>query len=445
MADITLEKNLPHNLDAERSILGSILVENTAINRAQEILRENDFYRDGHRRIFRVMESLAERSTAIDLVTLKNELLRTADLDAAGGPAYISSLVDGVPKSANIEHYARIVKEKSILRSLIEAGNRIINQCYEGEAAAEDLLDEAQKQVFAIAEGSLRGGFVPVKELAGMTLAYIDRLHEHKELITGLPTGFERLDELTSGLQNGDLIILAARPSIGKTALALNVMQHVATRAGRTAAIFSLEMSKEQLLMRMLCAQARVDAHRLRTGKVQTEEWKRLIRAFDELNEARIFIDDTPGISIFEMRAKARRLKAERGLDFLIVDYLQLVRGRARYENRTQEVSDISRSLKGLAKELGVPLLALSQLSRAPEQSGDHRPQLSHLRESGSIEQDADVVLMIFREDVYKETEDNKGKAEIIIAKQRNGPTDTVELVFIKEYTRFENLEWRNA
>lgn len=446
MADITLERNLPHNLDAERSILGSIILENGALNQAQEILREGDFYRESHRRIYRVMETLTEASSVIDLVTLKNELQRSGDLDAVGGAAYIASLVDGVPKSGNIEYYARIVREKSILRNVIDAGNRMIQLSYQGEGSAEDVLDEAQKQIFAIAEGNLRSGFVPVKDVAAPTLEYIDHLHERKELITGIPTGFERLDELTSGLQNTDLIVVAARPSMGKTALALNIAQHVAVRHQRTVGIFSLEMSKEQLFLRMLCAQARVDAHRLRTGRLGKEEWTRLTMAFGDLTEARIFIDDTPGLSIFEMRAKARRLKAERGLDMLIVDYLQLMRGRTRYENRTQEISDISRSLKGLAKEMGLPLIALSQLSRAPEQrGGDHRPQLSDLRESGAIEQDADVVLFIYREEVYKPSDENRGIAQLIIGKQRNGPIDTLDLVFVKEHTRFENPEWRSV
>jgi len=446
MSDITLEKNLPHNLDAERSILGSIILENGALNQAQEILREDDFYREGHRRIFRVMGTLHEVSSVIDLITLKNELQRTGDLDAVGGLAYISSLIDGVPKSANVEHYARIVREKSILRSLIDTGNRMITLCYQAEGAAEDVLDEAQKQLFTIAEGNLKSGFVPVRSVAAPTLEYIDRLHERKELITGVPTGFERLDELTSGFQNKDLVVVAARPSMGKTALALNMAEHVAVKAGRTVGVFSLEMSKEQLFLRLLCAHARVNAHHLRTGRLGRDEWTRLTLAFGELTDAKIFIDDTPGISIFEMRAKSRRLKAERGLDLLIVDYLQLVRGRARYENRTQEISDISRSLKGLAKELGIPVIALSQLSRAPEQrGGDHRPQLSDLRESGAIEQDADVVLFIFREEVYKPTEENRGVAQIIIGKQRNGPIGTIDLAFLKEYTKFENLEWRAA
>ena len=446
MSDITLEKNLPHNLDAERSILGSIILENGALNQAQEILREDDFYRDGHRRIFRVMGTLHEVSSVIDLITLKNELQRTGDLDAVGGLAYISSLIDGVPKSANVEHYARIVREKSILRSLIDTGNRMINLCYQAEGAAEDVLDEAQKQLFTIAEGNLKSGFVPVRSVAAPTLEYIDRLHERKELITGVPTGFEKLDELTSGFQNKDLVVVAARPSMGKTALALNMAEHVAVKAGRTVGVFSLEMSKEQLFLRLLCAHARVNAHHLRTGRLGRDEWTRLTLAFGELTDAKIFIDDTPGITIFEMRAKSRRLKAERGLDLLIVDYLQLVRGRARYENRTQEISDISRSLKGLAKELGIPVIALSQLSRAPEQrGGDHRPQLSDLRESGAIEQDADVVLFIFREEVYKPTEENRGVAQIIIGKQRNGPIGTIDLAFLKEYTKFENLEWRAA
>jgi replicative DNA helicase len=446
MSDITLEKNLPHNLDAERSILGSIILENGALNQAQEILREDDFYREGHRRIFRVMGTLHEGSSVIDLVTLKNELQRSGDLDAVGGLAYISSLVDGVPKSANVEHYARIVREKSILRNLIDTGNRMINLCYQAEGTAEDVLDEAQKQLFSIAEGNLKTGFVPVRSVAAPTLEYIDRLHERKELITGVPTGFERLDELTSGFQSKDLVVVAARPSMGKTALALNMAEHVAVKAGRTVGVFSLEMSKEQLFLRLLCAHARVNAHHLRTGRLGRDEWTRLTLAFGELTDAKIFIDDTPGISLFEMRAKSRRLKAERGLDLLIVDYLQLVRGRARYENRTQEISDISRSLKGLAKELGIPVIALSQLSRAPEQrGGDHRPQLSDLRESGAIEQDADVVLFIFREEVYKPTEENRGVAQIIIGKQRNGPIGTIDLAFLKEYTKFENLEWRAA
>jgi len=446
MSDITLEKNLPHNLDAERSILGSIILENGALNQAQEILREDDFYREGHRRIFRVMGTLHEVSSVIDLITLKNELQRTGDLDAVGGLAYISSLIDGVPKSANVEHYARIVREKSILSSLIDTGNRMITLCYQAEGAAEDVLDEAQKQLFTIAEGNLKSGFVPVRSVAAPTLEYIDRLHERKELITGVPTGFEKLDELTSGFQNKDLVVVAARPSMGKTALALNMAEHVAVKAGRTVGVFSLEMSKEQLFLRLLCAHARVNAHHLRTGRLGRDEWTRLTLAFGELTDAKIFIDDTPGISIFEMRAKSRRLKSERGLDLLIVDYLQLVRGRARYENRTQEISDISRSLKGLAKELGIPVIALSQLSRAPEQrGGDHRPQLSDLRESGAIEQDADVVLFIFREEVYKPTEENRGVAQIIIGKQRNGPIGTIDLAFLKEYTKFENLEWRAA
>jgi replicative DNA helicase len=322
----------------------------------------------------------------------------------------------------------------------------MINLCYQAEGAAEDVLDEAQKQLFTIAEGNLRSGFVPMRAVTAPMLEYIDRLHERKELITGVPTGFERLDELTSGFQDKDLIVVAARPSMGKTALALNIAEHVAVKAGRTVGVFSLEMSKEQLFLRLLCGHARVNAHHLRTGRLGRDEWTRLTLAFGELTDAKIFIDDTPGISIFEMRAKSRRLKAERGLDLLVVDYLQLVRGRARYENRTQEISDISRSLKGLAKELGIPVIALSQLSRAPEQrGGDHRPQLSDLRESGAIEQDADVVLFIFREEVYKPTEENRGVAQIIIGKQRNGPIGTVDLAFLKEYTKFENLEWRAA
>ncbi len=446
MADITLEKSLPHNLDAERSILGSILVDPSRLSHAQEILRESDFYREGHRRIFRALGALHERNTPIEYITLIDELQRSGDLDGSGGRAYVLSLTDGAYKSANIDTYARTVKEKSVLRSLIEAGNRIVTTCFEGEGTLEEVLDDAQKQIFSIAEGNLRTGFVPLREVSATTLEYIDRLHQRQELITGIPTGFERLDEMMSGLQDGDMIVLAARPSMGKTALALNIAQHVGTRVGRTVGVFSLEMSREQLFLRMLCAQARVDSHRLRTGRLNKEEWTRLTMAFDELTVAKIFLDDTPSLSIFEMRAKARRLKAESGLDLLIVDYLQLVRGRGRYENRTQEVSDISRSLKALAKELAVPVLALSQLSRAPEhRSGEHKPQLADLRESGAIEQDADVVVFIYREEVYRPTEENQGLAKLLIEKQRNGPTGSVDLAFVKEHTRFENLEWRAA
>ena len=438
----SLASALPQNLEAERSVLGAILLENRAINQAQEILHEDDFYRDSHRRIYHAMEGLSDRASVIDLVTVKDELSRQGFLESVGGPAYVSSLVDGVPRSANIEHYAKIVKEKAILRALIDSSQKISMSAAREEESTEDILDEAQRLIFSIVQDRIQTGFVPLRDLADPALRRIEELTEAKQLITGIPSGFERLDELTSGFQKTDLIIVAGRPSMGKTALCLNVALEVAVQEGKTVGLFSLEMSREQLFLRMLCSQSRVDAHRLRTGRLNKDEWTRLSKGFSSLTEAPIYLDDTPGIGIMEMRAKARRLKAEHGMDLLIIDYLQLMRGRHRSENRTQEISEISRSLKGLAKELDVPLIALSQLSRAPEQrGGDRRPQLSDLRESGSIEQDADIVIFIYREEVYKPTDDNEGIATLIIGKQRNGPIGSINLAFLKEFTRFENLE----
>jgi len=441
MSDRTLESPVPHNLEAERSVLGAILLENRAINMAQEILGDADFYRDGHRRIFRAMSGLSERSAVIDLITVKEELARQGSLEAVGGAAYIAALVDGVPRSANIEHYARIVKEKSVLRLLIDSAQKISSSAFRSEEAPDDILDEAQRLIFGISQERIRTGFVPLRDLADPALRQIERLAEAKHRITGLPTGFSDLDRLTSGFQPTDLIIVAGRPSMGKTAFCLNVALEAAVRERRPVGIFSLEMSKEQLFIRLLCMQARIDGQRLRTGEMDDkDEWTRLSRGFEELTEAPMFIDDSAGLGILEMRAKARRLKAEHGLELLVVDYLQLMRGRDRSENRNQEVSEISRSLKALAKELNVPLIALSQLSRAPEQRGsDRRPQLSDLRESGAIEQDADLVMFIFREEVYNPTPENDGQAKLIVAKQRNGPIGAVELVFLKKFARFEN------
>jgi replicative DNA helicase len=442
-ADISL-RSLPHNLDAERSVLGAILVENEALHKAQEMLREGDFYREGHRRIFRAMGQLSERSTNIDLVTLKNEMTKDGTLDSTGGTAYIASLVDGVPRSANVEYYARIVREKAVLRNLIVSSNRIISDCLADDGNAVDVLDSAERSIFQIAQDQLRPGFVPIRDIAQESLKAIEEMQERRELITGLPTGFARFNELTSGLQPADLIIVAGRPSMGKTTLALNIAQHVGVREKKQVGMFSLEMTQQQLFMRLLCGQARVDAHRLRTGRLGKDEWQKLSLAFGELSNAPIYIDDSPGLTVMEMRAKARRLKAEKGLDLLFIDYLQLMHAGGRRENRTQEISEISRSLKGLAKELNIPVVAMSQLSRAPEQRGrDHRPQLSDLRESGAIEQDADVVLFIFREEVYNRTEENEGRAQLIIGKQRNGPIGMIDLAFIKQYTKFEDLEWQ--
>jgi replicative DNA helicase len=435
-----VERPLPHNLEAERSVLGAILIQNEAYNLAAELLRPEDFYRDAHRRVFNRIIALAERGMAVDFVTLKEELARAGELDTVGGPAYIASLVDGVPRATNIEYYAKIVKEKAVLRSLIGAANTILLDAYEADQDAADILDRAEHSIFQIAEGRIRSGFVSLADIAQDSVEAIQKAHEEKKTITGVPTGFEDLDALTSGFQRGDLVIIAARPSMGKTSLALNVAQHVGTKTGKTVGVFSLEMSREQLFMRMLSSEAMIDGHALRTGFLRTDDWGRLTEALGVLGQAKVFIDDTPGIGVLEMRAKSRRLAAEHGLHLLIVDYIQLMQGRGRFDNRTQELGAISRALKGLAKELSIPVVVLSQLSRAPEARSDHRPQLSDLRESGALEQDADVVILIYREDAYSRDAENTGVAEIIVAKQRNGPTDTVRLAFIRERTRFENL-----
>ena len=439
------DRTLPHNHEAERTVLGAVLVDNQAFNSAAEVLKREDFYRDSHRRIFDAMAALAERSQPIDLVTLKDELVRESALEAVGGAAYLGALLDGVPRITSVEHWSRIIKEKAVLRNLIHAGNRIVQSCYEGEDEAAVLLDQAEKSIFDIAERRIRAGFISMREIVKQSFRTIDQLSQSKDVVTGLATGFVDIDEMTSGLQKGELVIVAARPAMGKTSFCLNIAQHVAMRVGQTVGLFSLEMSKEQLALRFLCADARVDAHRLRTGKLNEKDWARLAKAYNDLAQSRIFIDDSATVSPLEMRAKCRRLKAEHGLGLVIVDYLQLVTSAGRSENRQQELSAISRSMKGLAKELGVPVIALSQLSRAPEARTDRRPQLSDLRDSGAIEQDADIVMFIYREEEYKPSDENRGLAEIIIGKQRNGPTGSRKLAFIKEFTRFENLEWRGG
>jgi replicative DNA helicase len=375
------ERTLPHNPEAERTVLGAILVDNQAFNSAAEILSRDDFYREAHRRIFEAMSALSERSQPIDLVTLKDELVRLSALEAVGGASYLAGLVDGVPRITSVEHWSRIIKEKAVLRNLIHAGNRIVQTCYEGEDDAASLLDRAEKAIFDIAERRIRAGFVSMREIVKESFRTIDQLSQSKDVVTGLATGFVDIDEMTSGLQKGDLVIVAARPAMGKTSFCLNVAQHVALRVGETVGFFSLEMSKEQLALRLLCADARIDAHRLRTGKLNEKDWARLAKAYTDLSQSRIFIDDSATISPLEMRAKCRRLKAEHGLGLIVVDYLQLVTSAGRVENRQQELSAISRSMKGLAKELACPVIALSQLSRAPEARTDKRPQLSDLRE----------------------------------------------------------------
>ena len=443
--DSPFDRALPSNIEAERSILGAVLLDNQTINQAAEMLRRDDFFLDSHRRIFDKMLLLMEQGRAIDPITLQDALKNGGDLEMIGGAAFIAALIDGVPRFSNIEEYCRIVKGKSIVRKLITTSNQIMNRCFDAEDTPDVLLDEAERSILAIAEDRIRQGFVPISEVAHKQLQHIEEIAGREQLVTGIATGFRDLDYMTSGLQRGDLIIVAARPSMGKTAFCLNIAQNAALRPqhnGEKAivGIFSLEMSKEQLVQRMLCSQARIDAHRLRTGMLSKEDWRHLAMGVSELAEARIFLDDTPAINVLEMRAKVRRLKNEqRGLDMIIVDYLQLMSGKGRTESRQQEVSQISRDLKAIAKEMNVPVIALSQLSRAVESRSDHRPMLSDLRESGSIEQDADIVMFIYREDVYNPETEKQNIAEIIIGKQRNGPIGEVELVFLKQLTRFED------
>src|SRR4026209_2648171 len=436
------ERTLPHNLEAEHSVLGAILVYNDAFNLAVQVIQPADFYRDAHRRIFDKMISLTERNPAIDFVTLKEDLSRAGELDDVGGPAYIASLADGVPRATNVEYYSRIVKEKATLRNLIYAANKIVTNAYEADQESDLILDEAESAIFAVADDRLKAGFVAMRDLVKDSFPKIEKLFEQKRLITGVPSGFVDLDEMTRGLQGGDLIIVAARPSMGKTSLVLNMAQHVAIQPDHTVGFFSLEMSKESLFLRLLTSEAQIDSHRLMSGAIGQKDYGRISHALETLSAMRLFIDDTANIGVLEMRAKARRLQAEHGLSLLVVDYIQLMSGRGRFENRTLELASISRSLKGLAQELNVPIVVLSQLSRAAESRSVHRPQLSDLRESGALEQDADLVILIYRDDVYNKDPNNPdaGTAELILAKQLNGPTGVVKLAFLREQTRFANL-----
>jgi replicative DNA helicase len=442
-SDYTIS-SLPANVEAERSILGAILLDNFAYNQAAEHLRIEDFSLDSHRRIYSRMVDLAESSRPIDMITLIEELDRHKDLQAIGDVAYVSSLVEGVPDRPSIEHYVKIVRDKALLRGLISAANTAIARAADQSDAAEDVLSDAEAAIFQLSEKRIGRGFMGVQEIVRESFGSVDALLQRGQRITGLATHYTDLDEMTSGLQRSDLVIIAARPSMGKTAFVMNIAENAAIEDQQVVGVFSLEMSREALLMRLLCSQARVDAHKMRTGSLWQDDTKKVVRAMEQLAHAPIYIDDTPGISLSEMRAKARRLKQAQGkLDLIIVDYLQLMSGGGkRFENRTQEVSAISRGLKALAKELTVPVIALSQLSRAPEsRGGDHRPQLADLRESGSIEQDADLVMFIFREEVYKQDDPElQGRAEIIIAKQRNGPIGKVRMAFLKHCTRFETM-----
>lgn len=430
----------PQNVEAEKSVLGSLLIDEEAIGSAIEILDGSWFYGEAHRKIYTAILELYNNRKNVDLITLSDKLKGDGLLETVGGVPYLSLLIDTVPTSANVEHYANIVKEKGILRQLIQNATQIVNQCYSGEGDVAQIVDSAEQLIFEISDMKHKQQAVPIKELIKSSIEKIDSLYQRKEHVTGLAAGFAEFDRMTSGLQPSDLIIIAGRPSMGKSAFAASIVEHVGIDQKKPVAFFSLEMSKEQLVQRMLCSQARVDAHKVRSGFLAPSDWPKLTSAAGRLSASKIFIDDTPAISAMELRAKARRLKGHHDIQLLVLDYLQLMRGTFKVESRQQEISEISRSLKALSRELCIPIIALSQLSRAVETRQDHRPQLSDLRESGAIEQDADVVCLLIREEYYNPVEENRGVAEIIIAKQRNGPTGSVKLSFIKEYMRFENL-----
>lgn len=434
------EKIPPQNLEAEQSVLGSMIIEKDAIFAATEVLSEEDFYRTSHQKIFNAIVKLTEKNEPVDLVTLSEELSSLGVLEEVGGNSYLTSLANAVPTAANVKYYATIVWEKALLRRMIRTSTEIVTRGYEPPEDVVEFLDEAEQMIFQVSRELSGKGFVPLKDVLMSTFDRIERIYEEKKGVTGLPTGFIDLDQMLSGLQESDLVIVAARPSMGKTTFALNMAQHLAVSENLPVAFFSLEMSKEQLAQRLLCAQANLDAQRLRRGYLSEEEWPRLTRAVGPLSEAPLYIDDTAAPSVMEMRAKARRLKAEKGLGAIFVDYLQLMNMHGKSENRQQELSDISRSLKSLAKELNIPVIALSQLSRAVEKRDKKRPILSDLMESGGIEANADVVLFIYRENYYFNDSEKKNIAEIIVAKQRNGPVGEVELLFMNNFNKFQNM-----
>jgi replicative DNA helicase len=442
--DDNLRRVPPQNLEAESSVLGGILLENDAMNLVLELLRAEDFYRESHRKIFRAMIELSDRTEPVDVITLSECLKNRGELEAVGGSAYLASLNDFVPTAANIAYYARIVREKSILRHLINAATEVATKGYDATSNVEELLDSAEKAIFDITEQRIKGSFVKVGDMMKDSIKMVEKLFERKTMITGVPTGFKDFDAKTAGLQPADLIIVAARPGMGKTAFSLNIASHAAF-TGYGVAVFSLEMAKEQLALRLLCSEARVDNARVRTGYLSDRDFPKLATAAGKLHDALIYIDDTPAISVLELRAKARRLARDRDkkLGLIIVDYLQLMRGTGAAQNREQEISEISRSLKALAKELNVPVMAISQLNRRVEDRNDKTPQLSDLRESGAIEQDADVIAFIYREAAYNPKSDDN-TATITIAKQRNGPTGDLSLTFLREFTRFEDYTGRD-
>ncbi|PKR83469.1 replicative DNA helicase [Heyndrickxia camelliae] len=444
MSDLLADRMPPQNIEAEQAVLGAVFLEPSSLITASEILIPEDFYRNAHQIIFNIFLKLNDEGKAVDLVTVAEELAATKQLEDIGGISYLSELAGSVPTAANIEYYAKIVGEKSLLRRLIRTATTIATEGYTREDEVDELLSEAERSIMEVANRKNAGAFHNIKDVLVRTYDNIELLHNRKGDITGIPTGFTELDSMTAGFQRNDLIIVAARPSVGKTAFALNIAQNVGTKAGENVAIFSLEMGAEQLVMRMLCAEGNINAQNLRTGSLTDEDWRKLTMAMGSLSNSGIFIDDTPGIRINEIRSKCRRLKQEHGLGMILIDYLQLIQGSGRSnENRQQEVSEISRSLKALARELEVPVIALSQLSRGVEQRQDKRPMMSDIRESGSIEQDADIVAFLYRDDYYDKESENKNIIEIIIAKQRNGPVGTVSLAFVKEYNKFVNLERR--
>ncbi|MFC2163684.1 replicative DNA helicase [Acidobacteriota bacterium] len=441
-----LKKTPPHSLEAEKNILGGILVNNRNLNVVLSIISPEDFYTEGNRKILDKIITLVDKNLPVDLLTITEALQRGGELERVGGASYLSSLMDGVPKSLNIEYHAQIIKEKALLRRLIISSAKIMTSSYEEKEDADQLLDEAQSAIIEVAEQRIKPGFVPVGDLAVPAIETIDMLRARKEAVTGVPTGFRDLDALTAGFHKSEFVVVAARPSMGKTAMCLNISEHVGITTGYSVGFFSLEMAKEQLVMRLLCSEAQIDLQKVRTGFVGDREFERLKLAAEVLSQAKIYVDETPALSVMEMKAKARRLKMEQHLDLLFIDYMQLMRGGSRFENRNQEISYISRSLKELAKELQIPVVGISQLSRSPEKERRARPkpQLSDLRESGAIEQDADVVIFIYRDEFYHPDDETKrGIAEVSVAKQRNGPTGELSLAFLNKFARFNDREFR--
>lgn len=432
----------PHDTEAEQAVIGSMLTDKEAIIAAIEILKEEDFYREDNKIIYGAILNLYNRAEPVDIITLKSELSSLGKLEAVGGLEYLAELPEKVPTTANVDKYIKIVEEKSLLRNLLKTANEIIKLGYDETQDVDFLMDQAEKKIFDTIQSRNQKGYSTIKDILVDTFTELEQLYNKKQHITGVPTGFADLDYKTAGLHNSDLILVAARPAMGKSAFALNIASNAATKANIPVAVFSLEMSKEQMVNRILCSEAMVDSNKVRTGTIDDEDWAKLAEASGTLSESKIFIDDTPGISIMEIRAKCRKLKLEQNIGLVVIDYLQLVQGTGkRSASREQEIAEISRSLKILAKEINVPVIALSQLSRAPEQRPDHRPMLSDLRESGSIEQDADIVMFLYRDDYYNEDSEKKNIAEVILAKHRSGSTGTVELLWLGNYTKFANIE----